>query len=129
MYASLLRFVCRHAVPFFRGTIFYPHTFNICSIHQNITLNPPLFSRNEDKKFINSSCIFFFYIHMLFFERTVKNMNHKKFTNTYDDGNIPDVDLPKDSVKNTAKDSFSSKYDVEPLPESSRPRKDGPGGN
>ena len=47
---------------------------------------------------------------MLFFERTVKNMNHKKFTNTYDDGNIPDVDFPKDSVKNTAKDSFSSKY-------------------
>lgn len=34
----------------------------------------------------------------------------------YDDGNIPDIDLPKDS------DS------VEPLPESSRPRKDGPGG-
>ena len=37
----------------------------------------------------------------------------------YDDGNIPDVDLPagKDSVK-----------PVEPLPESERPRKDGPGG-
>lgn len=39
--------------------------------------------------------------------------------NIYDDGNIPDVDLPsgEDSVKIT-----------EPLPESSRPRKDGPGG-
>ena len=39
--------------------------------------------------------------------------------NAYDDGNIPDVDLPKgeDVVK-----------PVEPLPESERPRKDGPGG-
>ncbi len=37
--------------------------------------------------------------------------------NEYDDGNIPEVDLPKDC------DS------VEPLPESTRPRKDGPGGN
>lgn len=34
----------------------------------------------------------------------------------YDDGNIPKEDLPK--TKN-----------VEPLPESERPRKDGPGGN
>lgn len=33
--------------------------------------------------------------------------------NLYDDGNIPEIDLPQD---------------VEPLPESSRPRKDGPGG-
>ncbi|MDD6072074.1 MAG: hypothetical protein PUC12_14890 [Clostridiales bacterium] len=56
-------------------------------------------------------------------------MDNKKFTNTYDDGNIPDVDLPKDSTKNAANDSQSSKYDVEPLPESSRPRKDGPGGD
>ena len=31
-----------------------------------------------------------------------------------DDDNIPDIDLPKEST--------------EPLPESSRPRKDGPGG-
>lgn len=40
-------------------------------------------------------------------------------TLAYDDGNIPDVDLPKgeDVVK-----------PVEPLPESERPRKDGPGG-
>ena len=40
--------------------------------------------------------------------------------NLYDDGNIPDVDLPdsKDTVK-----------PVEPLPESTRPRKDGPGGD
>lgn len=39
--------------------------------------------------------------------------------NAYGDGDIPDVDLPngKDAVKPT-----------EPLPESSRPRRDGPGG-
>lgn len=36
--------------------------------------------------------------------------------NVYDDDNIPKEDLPK--TKN-----------VEPLPESERPRKDGPGGN
>lgn len=42
-----------------------------------------------------------------------------RFNNLYDDGNIPDVDLPngEDATKQ-----------VEPLPESSRPRKDGPGG-
>lgn len=51
-------------------------------------------------------------------------MSDKKSTNVYDDGNIPEVDLPKNSSKNS-----DSKYDVEPLPESSRPRKDGPGGN
>lgn len=41
-------------------------------------------------------------------------------TNLYDDGNIPDVDLPsrEDSVE-----------PVEPLPEYTRPRKDGPGGD
>lgn len=32
----------------------------------------------------------------------------------YDDDNIPEIDLPED---------------VEPLPESTRPRKDGPGGD
>lgn len=42
-----------------------------------------------------------------------------KSTSAYDDGNIPDVDLP------SGEDSCKS---VEPLPESSRPRKDGPGG-
>lgn len=43
-------------------------------------------------------------------------MNKKETsqTNEYDDGNIPNVDLPQSST--------------EPLPESSRPRKDGPGG-
>lgn len=27
-------------------------------------------------------------------------MSNKKFTNVYDDGNIPDIDLPQDNVKN-----------------------------
>lgn len=45
--------------------------------------------------------------------------NNKKTKNIYDDGNIPEVDLPQN------KDKFES---VEPLPESTRPRKDGPGG-
>lgn len=40
---------------------------------------------------------------------------NNKFSNEYDDDNIPEVDLPQD-------------YNVEPLPESTRPRKDGPGG-
>ena len=61
-------------------------------------------------------------------ERMVLIMSDKK-KNVYDDGNIPDVDLPQNNVKNTVKDSSKSKYDVKPLPESSRPRKDGPGGN
>lgn len=47
------------------------------------------------------------------------NKTDSRNTNVYDDGNIPDVDLPKNN---------RSAYDVEPLPESSRPRKDGPGG-
>lgn len=52
-------------------------------------------------------------------------MSEKKTVNIYDDGNIPEVDLPKNS---TAKDKNPA-YSVEPLPESSRPRKDGPGGD
>lgn len=40
--------------------------------------------------------------------------------NIYDDDNIPEVDLPK------GKNQTGS---VEPLPESTRPRKDGPGGD
>lgn len=43
-----------------------------------------------------------------------------KNSNSYDDGNIPKIDLPND------KDCHNP---VEPLPESSRPRKDGPGGD
>lgn len=46
----------------------------------------------------------------------------EKLTNVYDDDNIPEADLPKQ------KSSVKPDYDVEPLPESSRPRKDGPGG-
>lgn len=45
-------------------------------------------------------------------------------TDVYDDGNIPDIDLPQN--KNSAKSDYDN---VEPLPESSRPRKDVPGGN
>ncbi len=45
--------------------------------------------------------------------------NFKSFKDSYDDGNIPEIDLPQNS-----KDSEP----VEPLPESTRPRKDGPGG-
>lgn len=41
-----------------------------------------------------------------------------KLTNTYDDDNIPNVDLPKNK----------NNENVEPLPESTRPRQDGPGG-
>lgn len=52
-------------------------------------------------------------------------MSKKNTTNVYDDGNIPDVDLPQDKTSGDK----NSTYQVEPLPESSRPRKDGPGGN
>lgn len=44
----------------------------------------------------------------------MKNKAENSEKNIYDDDNIPEIDLPK--------------KDVEPLPESSRPRKDGPGG-
>ena len=43
-------------------------------------------------------------------------------TNQYDDDDIPKVDLPGNHVPN------GSNASIEPLPESSRPRKDGPGG-
>ncbi|MGN0154904.1 MAG: hypothetical protein ACI4A3_10645 [Lachnospiraceae bacterium] len=39
-------------------------------------------------------------------------MSDKKFTNTYDDGNIPDIDLPQDITENKAKDSKQIKNDV-----------------
>lgn len=63
------------------------------------------------------------------YERMVLCMSDKKTTNVYDDGNIPDVDLPQSKTNNKAKNSAQSDYEVEPLPESSRPRKDGPGGD
>ena len=46
-----------------------------------------------------------------------------KSMNRYDDGDIPKVDLQKDNVPNDAD------YMEMPLPETSRPRKDGPGGD
>lgn len=60
----------------------------------------------------------------------------KNTKNEYDDGNIPEIDLPKDGgithAKSKESDSHCCKSCVtrptEPLPESSRPRKDGPGG-
>ena len=52
-------------------------------------------------------------------------MTENKEKNVYDDGNIPDVDMPQDSVKNSTEQKPRI---VEPLPESFRPRKDGPGG-
>lgn len=44
-----------------------------------------------------------------------------KQTNTYDDDNIPQIDLPDNCHKETPEIT-------QPLPESSRPRQDGPGG-
>lgn len=41
----------------------------------------------------------------------------EKGQNAYDDGNIPEIDFPE------------AAWITEPLPESSRPRKDGPGGD
>lgn len=45
--------------------------------------------------------------------------NRQSARNLYDDGNIPDVDLPEGE---------GNVQPAEPLPESERPRKDGPGG-
>lgn len=74
-------------------------------------------------------------------------MNNTK--NVYDDGNIPEVDLPKDAgithaqnhvpgnAQSHTEDKESDSHycqdrvvtPAEPLPESTRPRKDGPGGD
>lgn len=50
--------------------------------------------------------------------------NKNKYSNAYDDGNIPEIDLPQDKAE-----SKTDYENVEPLPESTRPRKDGPGGD
>ena len=50
----------------------------------------------------------------------IKATQNEQAKCSYDDGNIPDVDLPGGEA---------SAKSVEPLPESSRPRKDGPGGD
>lgn len=51
-------------------------------------------------------------------------MNNKdirnKLTNIYDDDNIPEVDLPKNTTSN------KTKHNVDPHPESSQPSKDAP---
>jgi len=52
-------------------------------------------------------------------------MENKNQKNLYDDENIPKVDLPQESTKTSNKKDSDS---IEPLPESTRPRKDGPGG-
>lgn len=52
-------------------------------------------------------------------------MSENKEKNVYDDGNIPEVDLPQNNTKDAANQQPKI---VEPLPESFRPRKDGPGG-
>lgn len=55
-------------------------------------------------------------------------MAKKKTKNVYDDDNIPEVDLPQSNCKNATKSTNKAKNCVDPLSESSRPRKDGPGG-
>ncbi|MBQ8822036.1 MAG: hypothetical protein IJZ82_05300 [Lachnospiraceae bacterium] len=71
-------------------------------------------------------------------------MSVQKFKSLYDDGNIPQIDLPQDEGNLSApvnsqkesnvlkagsySESVRSATNVEPLPESFRPRKDGPGG-
>ena len=49
-------------------------------------------------------------------------MSEQTANNVYDDGNIPKVDLTSDEKSGNV-------YPAEPLPESTRPRKDGPGGD
>ncbi len=71
-------------------------------------------------------------------------MSSTNFKQLYDDGNIPQIDLPQDegniSVSGKSQresnvlkagsytESVCSINNIEPLPESFRPRKDGPGG-
>lgn len=45
----------------------------------------------------------------------VQSMSDAKFTDVYDDGNIPDVDMPQNSMKNKSKDSNSVKTDEKAL--------------
>lgn len=60
-------------------------------------------------------------------------MNNKNQTrNAYDDGNIPEIDLPHNTQEfRQPGKSWATQEDwiTEPLPESTRPRKDGPGGS
>ncbi len=52
-------------------------------------------------------------------------MSNQAFKNPYDDENTPRIDLPQNKCDSSDKSKEGS---VEPLPESFRPRKDGPGG-
>lgn len=51
--------------------------------------------------------------------------------NVYDDGNIPEIDLPRQnrSFEQVTSSNADKNWSTEPLPESTRPRKDGPGGD
>ncbi len=53
-------------------------------------------------------------------ENNIKTTPNNPPVNSYDDGNIPEADLPQNRV---------SDQPIKPLPESTRPRKDGPGGD
>ena len=57
--------------------------------------------------------------------RKVNQMLENIIKNDYDDDNIPEIDFPGNSDRNCPRNADN----VEPLPESTRPRKDGPGGN
>lgn len=69
---------------------------------------------------------------MIFFRVTFLRKDKydmKDTKNVYDDGNIPEVDLPKNKESDSRYCTNRVVEPVEPLPESSRPRKDGPGGD
>ncbi len=57
--------------------------------------------------------------------KNYSDTNHKS-KNVYDDGDIPKVDLPRNKTDQCVPNDAD--YTAQPLPESTRPRKDGPGG-
>ena len=80
----------------------------------------------------------------IFIQMKGGNNMSDKTTNVYDDDNIPEIDLPKEIYTNTINchktssskgsncsetKNFTKDPLPEPLPESTRPRQDGPGGN
>lgn len=68
----------------------------------------------------------------------MKEKNQQPQQNLYDDGNIPDIDLPQNYTQNHfPSQRLPKEHEInlhmdyestEPLPESTRPRQDGPGG-
>ena len=54
------------------------------------------------------------------------NDTNGKPKNVYDDGDIPKVDLPHNRAGQCVPNDAD--YTAQPLPETTRPRKDGPGG-